>query len=662
MTYLDELTALQARVGYGMVGTGGELGYENKRVTVGGREFEHALSTHPPARLLYHLGGAASRFSARVALNDDVPDGASHADFAVVADGRPVAEAFGVVAGEAPREVAADVSGASLLELVVTTHRWDWSHAVWLEPELDDAPAVAGQGTIVDCLRRFEIELPPPVPPAERCIATAVSPGFEHMLDDLLGSVVANGACGDARIVVFILGTSPACEQVVAKYRAVPVRCRPLAALSVASKSVLYSLALVVGARRYLSLDADTLVLDGLEPVFAALDALSPASILACREGNGGFYRDIGHILEHAYVGSPDDIVRIAGADNGELRYPLVVNDGVFAGTRDALLALDGTIRAFPGAVSWLDERPDIAWRNQFVFNLALARLGSGVELDPTYNLQLHTSDVTVDEGGGRVRAEWGGRPVHVLHVNGSGRAKLPQLKGRFAAVADPVLSVGTGDAYGRFLTALRAWLGLRGTAALTWSMYGTKDADYARVRDATVFPLFALLHYLVRAQGCVRVLETGTARGVSAAVLASAVAHREGARVVTFDPYVYDGRHELWDALAPHLRAAIDERREDAIAGLAAALAAGERFDLALLDSKHTEEQLSAEFDLATQLVCPGGLILVHDHAWVPGLQAVLDRAQGVGYGVARLLDADGGVAEDEGLGLAIVENRVRS
>ena len=41
------------------------------------------------------------------------------------------------------------------------------------------------------------------------------------------------------------------------------------------------------------------------------------------------------------------------------------------------------------------------------------------------------------------------------------------------------------------------------------------------------VFPLLAALHYLIRSNGVVRVIETGTARGVSAACLASAVAHR---------------------------------------------------------------------------------------------------------------------------------------
>src|SRR4051812_19127193 len=119
-SFLDTVTPLQTRVGYGALGTGGRLGYEGKGVTVQGRPVEHALSTHPPARLLYPLGGSATRFACRVALNDDVARSGSHADFAVVADGREVAAARGVGAGQPPRELVADIDGAQLLELLVT--------------------------------------------------------------------------------------------------------------------------------------------------------------------------------------------------------------------------------------------------------------------------------------------------------------------------------------------------------------------------------------------------------------------------------------------------------------------------------------------------------------------------------------------------------------
>ena len=197
-SFLDTVTPLQTRVGYGTLGTNGRLGYEGKDIAVEGMPVEHALSTHPPARLLYHLGGSATRFRCRVALNDDVASSGSYADFAVVADGREVAVARGVGAGQPPRELVADLEGAQLLELLVTTGRWECCHALWIEPELEGAVNGHSPGKLEDCLGFTEIEVPPALPAAERCIATVVSPGYEDMLDDMLGSLLANGHCQDA--------------------------------------------------------------------------------------------------------------------------------------------------------------------------------------------------------------------------------------------------------------------------------------------------------------------------------------------------------------------------------------------------------------------------------------------------------------------------------
>ena len=280
MIPLDTLTPLQHQVGYGGLGTGGNLGYEAKHVTVRRVDYTHALSTHPPARLLYFLGGAASSFRSHVALNDDVAHSGAYADFAVLADGREVASATGVWAGAPPQAIEGDVSGAQLLELVVTTSQWEYCHAVWLDPEIDDAPLPEQRGTIVDPIARAEIEVPPPLGPVKRCVATVASPGWEQLLDDMLGSVVANGDCPDALLVVFLLGTSAECERVVAKYRAVPVHCRPLVPPDKGSKSVLYSVASVVDAEQYVCLDSDTLVLDRLSPVFEAIEAAPDGSVL----------------------------------------------------------------------------------------------------------------------------------------------------------------------------------------------------------------------------------------------------------------------------------------------------------------------------------------------------------------------------------------------
>jgi hypothetical protein len=84
------------------------------------------------------------------------------------------------------------------------------------------------------------------------------------------------------------------------------------------------------------------------------------------------------------------------------------------------LLAVDGVIAGMREADRWLAERPNIGWCNQFVFNLALARLECGVELDPTYNLQLHVHDIDLRWKDGRIEALWNGSSVRSLISVGS--------------------------------------------------------------------------------------------------------------------------------------------------------------------------------------------------------------------------------------------------
>jgi predicted O-methyltransferase YrrM len=660
--YLDSFAMRSHVVGYGVLGMAGSLGYENKMVSVHGNSYAHAFSAHPPARLTFQIDGRFRRFRCGVGLNDDVPAGRSHADFVVLADGRQVAAANFVVAGEAPRELCADIAGAQSLELVTQTSRWEYCHAVWLDPEVSETERVTQRQVVIDCLRRAEIALSPTPLGGERCVATVVSPAVVDLLDDMLGSLYANGCCQDILLVVFALDPDEACLRVAAKYRAHLVHCRSLSQVNATSKSLLYSAAMLVDAKFFLCLDADLLVLGKLRPVFAALEAFPAGTILACREGNGNGLPNLGHAYEQIYWGNNYDRQHVFGVSAGEAAYPLVVNDGLFAGSREALLALDGVIRAMPGAPEWINQHPNNWWRNQFIFNLALARLGCGIELDPTYNVQLHVQNVQFSKKAGRLCADWHGQPARVVHLSGCGRSKYPEWRGLYARAPEVLAGAGDGDGYAVFLESLRAWIGRQGLRSMAWSFYGTTDGTSASVRDPSMLPLLAALHYLIRANGCVRVLETGTARGVSAACLASAVAHRPGGRVVTFDPFSYPERVELWAMLPDALRDCIEERRVGALEGMATALQSGERYEGALLDSTHGEEHVWAEFQLAAQLVCPCGLILIHDPRYALGtVEQALIRIEAAEYNVSRLWAAESGVAEDDHLGLALIVNSRR-
>jgi len=425
---LDSLPLLEAHVGYGDLGMHGSLGYEGKTVSVQHQSYPHALSTHPPARLCFQVERRCAGFSCQVALNDDAPCDASHADFIVLADGRQVAVEPYVKAGEPPRTLVADITNAEQGELVVQTSRWEYCHAVWLNPLVSEDPP-ASPRTLVDPLGRVEIALPPASPSVQRCIATVVSPGFEGWADTLLGSIRANGECPDARLVMFAVDENDECRRIAQHYDVLLIPCRRRTPVDVTVKAVLYSIARVIRAEQYLCLDADAVVLGSLAPLFAALDAAPAGSILVCREANHSGPYKLADALLHTSFGSPLDLRRILGQVNGEGEYPLVVNDGMFAGTAAALCAVDGVMRRMPQAIAWMEERRRVCWwRNQFLFNLALARLHCGVEVDGRSNVQLHTQDVQVGGEDRNVRVSWRGRPVRVLHCCGVGKQKYPQL------------------------------------------------------------------------------------------------------------------------------------------------------------------------------------------------------------------------------------------
>jgi predicted O-methyltransferase YrrM len=660
--HLDDWEPSHVRLGYGQLGRHGALGYENKRVEVAGREFGHALSAHGSSELHFMLSGKFTSFFSEVALNDDVPRGQSAADFCVFADGELVGLAQHVCPGQVRRTISADIHGAEELRLVVQARRWDYCHSVWLDPRVTCAPAESG-GEFVDCLRRARIFPSAATSRAEVCIATVGSPGFEPWIDNLLGSIRANAQCLQVEFAIFFFNVNREAERIARRHNAALVPCEPLASLNPASKSVLYSAGRILPARKLLCLDADMIVLDDLRPVIAAIDSLPLGSVLACREA--AWAADLSGALQSIYGGDGRDIDYVLnGKEQDEGRSSLVINDGFFAGSRAALCSVDETIRNMPQAIRWVDARPDIPWRNQFVFNLALTHLHCGVPLDERFNVQLNCRHVEFTERHRVPAASSIGSKSSVVHFNGSGRARHPEIRHRYQNVTllphDPR---EPGDSYREFTDALRIWIGNVGTEQLTWSFYGTSDGCSARVKDPSSFPLLATLHALIRSNGCTRVIETGTARGVSAACLASAVVHRDAPTVVSLDPAVFPEREELWGLLPKAMRDCIRPRQTDAIAGLSQALDRGEEYHAALLDSVHTCQHVLGEFELARQLVCPGGLILIHDPLLPTGtVGEALDQISAQGYGVVRLWSADKGEQEDDRLGLAIVENRCRS
>jgi hypothetical protein len=395
---------------------------EKSEVTVGGQRFSDSLLMQGPAQLTYVLDGRFQEFEASVSVRP-LPDARPAAtEFIVLADEVQVAISPPLQPESPPVRLTARIGGARVLKLVVNSSGWEPCQALWLSPVVRVSPLTPA-ATLTDCLQRAVMTAPTTLPPSRRCIATVASPGFEDMLAEMLHSLAAYGNCPDAQMIVVLAGRSSACQALAAKYGAAIVPCEPLREPNATLKSVLYSIPKVVSAEQFLCLDVDTLILGDLNPIFECLNALPEQSVLACREANRYEFRDLKHALSTVYDGAASDLQRLQITPE-EGSYPLVINDGVFAGSRAALLNVDYTLQAIPHAIEWMDEKPEVSWRNQFLFNLALARLNAGVELAPMFNAQMNYQDVAIMRSGSQTGVMFSGKPARIVHFNGLGRYK----------------------------------------------------------------------------------------------------------------------------------------------------------------------------------------------------------------------------------------------
>jgi len=88
-------------------------------IVLGGVSYPHGVGTRSISEFVVDLQGAATRFSSMVGIDDALRQGVGSVTFEVWADDEKVAESGLVRAGDAPRLLTADLTGANVLTLLV---------------------------------------------------------------------------------------------------------------------------------------------------------------------------------------------------------------------------------------------------------------------------------------------------------------------------------------------------------------------------------------------------------------------------------------------------------------------------------------------------------------------------------------------------------------
>ncbi|WP_371539663.1 NPCBM/NEW2 domain-containing protein [Streptomyces sp. NBC_00466] len=134
--YLSDLPAVSSANGWGPVekdtSNGEQQAGDGKPITIGGTVYAKGLGVHAPSAVEYYTGGACSKLSAQVGVDDETGTKGT-VTFEIWADGRKAAST-GVLTGDMPAQpLSADVSGARTVRLVVTDggDGNDSDHADW---------------------------------------------------------------------------------------------------------------------------------------------------------------------------------------------------------------------------------------------------------------------------------------------------------------------------------------------------------------------------------------------------------------------------------------------------------------------------------------------------------------------------------------------------
>jgi alpha-galactosidase len=138
-SYLSDDPWLRADNGWGPVERNTSVGEDQSGdghpLIVNGVTYAKGLGVHAQSTIVYYLGGTCSKVRVLVGL-DDEKTGAGSVSFEIWADNNKVADSGVILRGAATKTLEADVSGASVLRLVVgdggdgiTNDHADWADA-----------------------------------------------------------------------------------------------------------------------------------------------------------------------------------------------------------------------------------------------------------------------------------------------------------------------------------------------------------------------------------------------------------------------------------------------------------------------------------------------------------------------------------------------------
>jgi alpha-galactosidase len=140
-SFLSDVPWLRADNGFGPVekdtSNGEQAAGDGHPITIQGTVYAKGIGAHAPGSIEYYLAGRCSAVSAQVGV-DDEKSATGSVTFELWADGTKVADSGSLTVDDAAKPLAADLTGAAFLRLVVTDggNGNNSDHADWADAKL----------------------------------------------------------------------------------------------------------------------------------------------------------------------------------------------------------------------------------------------------------------------------------------------------------------------------------------------------------------------------------------------------------------------------------------------------------------------------------------------------------------------------------------------
>lgn len=422
--YLQDCEIIEQDIEYGKLGLYGDLGYEIIP-SVNFVCYQNIISAHPKSLIKFKIKNH-KYFSCKLALNDSSNDNAT-ASFEIYADNKLVHYSKNVKKKELV-DVFCNIQNCNSLTLKSYYENNSICHALYIDPILhEESPSFVLDSMYLTKIKNTQYN-------TDFAIVSFIDENYISYAENLCSQIKQNTKNNIQFIFFCPIDTQSLidfCEKISAIL--IPIEDKFNQQISskgnhtIYSKAASFSVAKFIDAEKYLILDQDMILCNEFDLLIEEINRANEGQILICKDAHteGITFGEIICSSWSAYEGS-NKCQSILNLSPEEFQNELVINSGLIAGDKKALLALDDFMRRIlPTSLFYLEENKSNTMREQSLVNLALIRYGNYKEIHKKFNLQAIWEEFELDIKDGIVKCKSLNFNPVFLHFNGKEAKKI---------------------------------------------------------------------------------------------------------------------------------------------------------------------------------------------------------------------------------------------